>query len=102
VAVDSRAPAGVFSLPAFLARGALVNPASLAATQRTVRPDDICYILYTSGSTAVPKGVTLAHGGVIANGFDIGERMHLSAADRVWLAVPLFWSFGSAMPCPPP
>jgi len=100
VAVDGQAPAGVFSLAEFLARGALVNPASLAATQRTVRPDDICYILYTSGSTAAPKGVTLAHGGVIANGFDIGERMHLSAADRVWLAVPLFWSFGSANALP--
>jgi fatty-acyl-CoA synthase len=45
VAVDGQAPAGVFSLPEFLARGASVNPASLAATQRTVRPDDICYIL---------------------------------------------------------
>jgi fatty-acyl-CoA synthase len=100
VAIDGQAPAGVFSLPEFLARGALVNPASLAATQRTVRPDDICYILYTSGSTAAPKGVTLAHGGVIANGFDIGERMHLSAADRVWLSVPLFWSFGSANALP--
>src|SRR5207237_5925908 len=74
------------------------------------RPDDICYILYTSGSTAAPKGVTLAHGGVIANGFDsaarsvtataIGERMHLSAADRVWLSVPLFWSFASANALP--
>ena len=100
VAVDGQAPAGVFSLPEFLARGASVNPASLAATQRMVRPDDICYILYTSGSTAVPKGVTLAHGGVIANGFDIGEHMHLSTADRVWLAVPLFWSFGSANALP--
>src|SRR6202035_5202951 len=100
VAVDGQAPAGVFSLPGFLARGALVNPASLAATQRMVRPNDICYILYTSGSTAAPKGVTLAHGGVIGNGFDIGERMHLSAADRVWLSVPLFWSFGSANALP--
>ena len=97
VAIDSQAPAGVFSLPEFLAWGALVNP---AANQRTVRPDDICYILYTSGSTAAPKGVTLAHGGVIANGFEIGERMHLSAADRVWLSVPLFWSFGSANALP--
>jgi len=44
--------------------------------------------------------VTLAHGPLIANGFDIGERMHLTAADRVWLAVPLFWSFGSANALP--
>jgi fatty-acyl-CoA synthase len=44
--------------------------------------------------------VTLAHGPLIANAFDIGERMHLTAADRVWLAVPLFWSFGSANAVP--
>jgi fatty-acyl-CoA synthase len=44
--------------------------------------------------------VTLAHGGVIANGFDIGERMRLTNADRLWLAVPLFWSFGSANALP--
>ena len=48
----------------------------------------------------MPKGVTLAHGGVIENGFNIGERMHLTPADRLWLAVPLFWSFGSANALP--
>jgi fatty-acyl-CoA synthase len=100
VAVRGQASAGVFSLPEFLAQGASVDAAALAAAQQAVTPEDICYILYTSGSTAAPKGVTLAHGPVIANGFDIGERMHLSAADRVWLAVPLFWSFGSANALP--
>jgi len=100
VAVQGGPTAGVFSLADFFARGAGVGGAELAAAQRKVRPEDICYILYTSGSTAAPKGVTLAHGPLIANGFDIGERMHLTAADRVWLAVPLFWSFGSANALP--
>jgi fatty-acyl-CoA synthase len=100
VAVQGGPMSGVFSLADFLARGARVGTAELAAAQRKVRPEDICYILYTSGSTAVPKGVTLAHGPLIINGFDIGERMRLSAGDRVWLAVPLFWSFGSANALP--
>src|SRR6266481_3882264 len=100
VAVAGRAPAAVFSLPQFLARAATVDAAALAAAQQAVTPKDVCYILYTSGSTAAPKGVTLAHGPLIANGFDIGERQHLRTSDRLWLAVPLFWSFGSANAVP--
>jgi fatty-acyl-CoA synthase len=100
IAVDGHANAADLPLPEFLARGEDIDPARLAAAQRRVAATDIAYILYTSGSTAAPKGVTLAHGSVIANGFDIGERMHLTAADRVWLAVPLFWSFGSANALP--
>jgi fatty-acyl-CoA synthase len=100
VALDGPPSAGVFSLPEFLARGTSVDVATLAAARQAVAASDICYILYTSGSTAAPKGVTLAHGPLIANGFDIGERQHLRATDRLWLAVPLFWSFGSANALP--
>jgi fatty-acyl-CoA synthase len=100
VTVDERRIDGVFPAADFLMRGAGVGAAALAARQGTVDPTDVCYILYTSGSTAMPKGVTLAHGSVIENGFNIGERMHLTAADRLWLAVPLFWSFGSANALP--
>jgi fatty-acyl-CoA synthase len=100
VAIDRAPTADVLSLTDFLVLGTTIDDAALAAAQRQVRPEDICYILYTSGSTAAPKGVTLAHGPTIANGFDIGERMHLTPDDRVWLAVPLFWSFGSANALP--
>jgi fatty-acyl-CoA synthase len=96
----SPAAPGTFGPAAFLARGADADGAALARAQAAVTPDDICLILYTSGSTAAPKGVTLAHGPLLANGFDIGERQHLTAADRLWLAVPLFWAFGSANAMP--
>ncbi len=100
LAVDGRKHDGVFDLAGFLARGQGMSTAALEAARRAVDTQDVCSILYTSGSTATPKGVTLAHGGVIANGFDIGERQHLGAGDRLWLAVPLFWSFGSANALP--
>lgn len=57
---------------------------------------DIAFILYTSGSTADPKAVPLIHSDMIENGFHIGERMGLTAGDKVWLGSPLFWSFGAA------
>jgi fatty-acyl-CoA synthase len=100
ITIDERRRDGVLAWSDALARSNDVRATALAAAQSAVTGADACFILYTSGSTATPKGVTLAHGGVLANGFDIGERMHLTAADRVWLAVPLFWSFGSANALP--
>lgn len=100
VVLDGPVPAAALAPAAFLERAASIDTAQLATAQAAVAPSDLCYILYTSGSTAAPKGVTLAHGPLIDNGFEIGERMHLQATDRLWLAVPLFWSFGSANALP--
>ncbi|MGW9263772.1 class I adenylate-forming enzyme family protein [Gordonia sp. KTR9] len=58
--------------------------------------DDPAVVLYTSGTTADPKGVVLHHRGLIDNGWEIGERQHLTSDDRLWLGIPLFFSFGSA------
>ena len=79
-----------------LARGRGVDPAVVRAASARVQPTDLLYVLYTSGSTARPKGVTLAHAACLENGFHIGERQHLTGTDRLWLAVPLCWSFAAA------
>jgi fatty-acyl-CoA synthase len=59
-----------------------------------VDPKDVAYILYTSGSTSTPKGVQLQHYALIENMWHIGERMHVTEHDRIWLAVSLFWGLG--------
>ena len=71
-----------------------VPETTVAQAWAAVRPDDVACILYTSGSTATPKGVPLCHRGLIDNMWEIGERMRLTADDRLWFAVSLFWSFG--------
>jgi fatty-acyl-CoA synthase len=57
---------------------------------------DDAIIIYTSGSSSRPKSVPLSHGGIVENGFNIGERQGYQQSDRVLLAPPLFWSYGSA------
>ena len=59
-------------------------------------PEAPVNILYTSGSTGRPKGVVLHNRHLVENGFSIGERMHLTEADRLWAAIPFFFSFFSA------
>lgn len=59
-----------------------------------VEPDDLAFLIYTSGSTSTPKGVKIAHRGLIENGWEIGERLRVSEHDRVWIAVSLFWGMG--------
>src|SRR6185295_6048374 len=87
------APTGALpSLEALAGLGADVSDARLDAAQRAVAPDDVAYILYTSGTTSTPKGVQLAHGGLVENMWNIGERQHLTPADRMWMGISLFWS----------
>lgn len=92
VVIGDGAPAGAFAWEAMLDQGNAVE----FELQVNVDAKDVAFVLYTSGSTAEPKGVPLLHGDMVANGFHIGERMGLTPADRVWLGSPLFWSFGSA------
>jgi fatty-acyl-CoA synthase len=76
------------------ARGRDVPDAVIDAACVAVDGQDIAYLLYTSGSTSTPKGVQIQHFGLIENMWNIGERMHVTEHDRLWLAVSLFWGLG--------
>ena len=88
----SEHPARRFETLWQLAEG--VDDTVIDQAQAAVRGEDVAYLLYTSGTTALPKGVQLQHYALIENMWNIGERLHLRPGDRLWLAVSLFWGLG--------
>ena len=54
-------------------------------------------ILYTSGTTAKPKGVMLNEDQFDENCTGFLEHLHITAEDRAIVALPLFHSFGNIM-----
>ena len=70
---------------------------TLNAMTQNVKPDDVCNMQYTSGTTGFPKGVMLTHYNVVNDGKCIGDRMGLSTADRMMIQVPMFHCFGMVL-----
>ncbi|TKT75781.1 FadD3 family acyl-CoA ligase [Aquamicrobium sp. LC103] len=78
----------------FVAAGDAISDAQLAAREASVGPDDLCDILFTSGTTGYPKGVMYAHRqclrAIDAWATRVGIRQH----DRILVIPPLFHVFG--------
>ncbi len=74
-----------------------VSEETLRTYLAKVRPDDVCNMQYTSGTTGFPKGVMLTHYNVVNDGKCIGDRMGLSTADRMMIQVPMFHCFGMVL-----
>lgn len=66
----------------------------LLSREEAVRPEDTACVLFTSGSTAAPKGVMLCHQSLLRNAEAMRDAMGWGEADRMCLAVPLFHTFG--------
>jgi acyl-[acyl-carrier-protein]-phospholipid O-acyltransferase/long-chain-fatty-acid--[acyl-carrier-protein] ligase len=58
------------------------------------RPDSLATVIFSSGSTGVPKGVMLSHYNVIANVEAIAQLFWTSDRDRLVGVLPFFHSFG--------
>ena len=63
----------------------------------TPRDGDPAAIVYTSGTTGRPKGVTLSHGNFAANTASILEYLKLSSNDSCLNVLPFYYSFGSSV-----
>ncbi len=96
-----KACAGAATPPLRLAAGAAPDgyEAAIAAhapydSIEPVSPEDPMILMYTSGTTGVPKGALLPHRKTLANSLNAQLFFDCSGRDRVLVVVPLFHSFG--------
>jgi acyl-CoA synthetase (AMP-forming)/AMP-acid ligase II len=82
---------------ALLSAGEVVPDAVLDAAIASVTPADDAIIIYTSGSTELPKGVLHAHRSPALQSWRFASRQRLLPGDRVYSAFPFFWTAGFAM-----
>jgi crotonobetaine/carnitine-CoA ligase len=79
-------PEGDEGMPAFAALAAAANP--LADVHGGA--DDVCIVVYTSGTTGFPKGVMHSQRNMVLAGEGFVERMRLTPEDRLLAVLPLF------------
>jgi len=80
-----------------LARADGVSDALLDAVVAEVEPSDDGVLIYTSGTTAHPKGVLHLQRAGILQGWRFAEILLFEEGDRVFTTYPFFWTAGIAM-----
>jgi acyl-CoA synthetase (AMP-forming)/AMP-acid ligase II len=80
----------------FVASGArsAFDEAFLARVEAEVAPADALVIIYSSGSTAEPKGAVHSHGAVVRHAYNLNQFRDLMRDDRIWSPMPFFWVGG--------
>jgi amino acid adenylation domain-containing protein/non-ribosomal peptide synthase protein (TIGR01720 family) len=82
--------------PQLLCVDALEASLAQAWVEPTLQADDIAFLQYTSGSTALPKGVQVSHGNLVANELLIrrGFGIDLNPDDVIVSWLPLYHDMG--------
>lgn len=97
VVLDDEAAPGMLSRSDFERAADTVDADRVRHRQEAVRVRDTAVIMYTSGTTAMPKGAMLSHEAFLrfATG-TVHDRRLIDGSDRVWTALPLFHIGGVA------
>ena len=72
---------------------ASATPASRPAD---VTPDDVCLVMYSSGTTGRPKGVMLSHHNMVTHTVNAHDGWEFEPGDKSMVAMPLFHVGGSS------
>jgi acyl-CoA synthetase (AMP-forming)/AMP-acid ligase II len=76
------------------ARAERVGEALLREVESEVTPADPMVVVYSSGSTAAPKGAIHSHGAVVRHAHNLWQYRDLTADDVLYTPMPLFWVGG--------
>ncbi len=86
ICVDEPSPAGLVSAASALGSTSTQVDARIDA----VDPQSTAMILYTSGTTANPKGCLIRHRGIVGNARNLAKRYEMVRGDRFWSPLPIF------------
>ena len=74
----------------FVAAGDEITAAEVNELEEDVERDDPALLLYTSGTTANPKGCLHTHASLLAEGENCSGRIGLEAGERFWTPLAMF------------
>jgi fatty-acyl-CoA synthase len=92
--LDPPASGAAMDLAPLLSPGAALDEAWPAVLAAGVAPGDPATIVFTSGSTAAPKGVVHVHRALVACARDVGAVLGIEPGDRTWGYLPFFFTGG--------
>jgi fatty-acyl-CoA synthase/long-chain acyl-CoA synthetase len=91
VMLGKSAPPGFITAKQFDAGAESVDVLEVHRARLRVRVRDVGMMLYTSGTTANPKGCLLTHEAQVRNSITLGRhRYRLTHADKLWSPLPMF------------
>lgn len=73
---------------------ALAGTAPRADDILPAKPQDICTIMFTSGTTGPSKGVLMPHAHCYMFGFGAGRALSMTDEDRMFICMPFFHAMG--------
>ncbi|WP_461834568.1 AMP-binding protein [Desulfothermus sp.] len=97
VFIGEETPPGMFNWKDLMKMGESVSDEELDKVQKSLKPDEVINMQYTSGTTGFPKGVMLTHTNIIGNAKSIAECMKFSPKDKLCIPVPFFHCFGCVL-----
>jgi len=100
VMADETTVDGVLTLGDLLAKGEkhfAENGDAVRTARAEVKPSDLLTIVYTSGTTAEPKGVMLTHDNVLSNMHAVTDVLHVTDTDTFLSVLPAWHMYERMM-----